>query len=54
MPPSPVGNPGLDALTSAVTPTTTNYLYYLSDKDGVMHYATTFSEHQKNIAKYLK
>jgi UPF0755 protein len=54
LPPGPVGNPGLDALTSAVTPTTTNYLYYLSDKDGLMHYATTFVEHQKNIAKYLK
>ena len=54
LPPGPVGNPGLDALTSAVTPTATNYLYYLSDKNGVMHYAVTFAEHQRNIAKYLK
>lgn len=54
LPPGPIGNPGLDALTSAVTPIATNYLYYLSDKDGMMHYATTFAEHQKNIAKYLK
>ena len=54
LPPKPIGNPGLDSLTAAVTPTATNYLYYLSDKDGVMHYATTFAEHQKNVAKYLK
>jgi len=54
LPPTPIDNPGLDALTDAVTPTTTNYLYYLSDKNGVMHYAVTFAEHQKNVAKYLK
>ncbi len=54
LPPTPIGNPGLDALTSAVTPTVTKYLYYLSDKNGLMHYAVSFAEHQKNIQKYLK
>jgi UPF0755 protein len=54
LPPTPVDNPGLDSLTAAVTPTATPYLYYLTDKNGVMHYATTFAEHQKNVAKYLK
>ena len=54
LPPTPIDNPGLDSLTAAVTPTSTPYLYYLSDKNGVMHYATTFAEHQNNVAKYLK
>jgi UPF0755 protein len=54
LPPTPIGNPGLDAILAAVTPTQTQYLYYISDKNGVMHYAVTFAEHQKNVAKYLK
>jgi UPF0755 protein len=54
LPPTPIDNPGLDSLTAAVTPTTTNYLYYLSDKNGIIHYAVTFAEHQKNVAEYLK
>lgn len=54
LPPKPIDNPGLDSLTAAVMPTETPYFYYLTGKDGQMHYATTFAEHQKNIAKYLK
>ena len=46
--------PGLDALTAAVTPITTPYLYYLSDRDGNMHYAKTFEEHVKNKERYLR
>ena len=54
LPPTPIDNPGLDSLSAAVSASTTPYLYYLSDKDGLMHYAVTFAEHQKNVAKYLK
>ncbi len=48
-----ISNPGLDALRAAVTPIDTPYLYYLSDKNGDMHYAKTHDEHLKNRAKYL-
>ncbi len=54
LPPGPINNPGLDALLSAVTPVETNYLYYLTDKNGVMHYATTYSSHLSNQRKYLR
>jgi UPF0755 protein len=53
LPPGPIDNPGLDALTDTVTPTTTNYWFYLSDKNGVIHYAATYEDHLANIAKYL-
>ncbi len=53
LPPGPINNPGLDAITAAMMPAPTNYLYYLSDKDGVMHYAITHEEHLANRAKYL-
>lgn len=54
LPPTPIGNPGMKALEAALTPTKTNYLYYLTGSDGKMRYAVTFPEHQTNRAKYLQ
>ena len=54
LPPAPIGNPGLDAIISAIHPQTSDYLYYLHDKDGVAHDAKTFEEHKKNKNMYLK
>lgn len=54
LPPGPISNPGIEAIESVMFPTPNKYLYYLSDKDGVMHYAETFAEHKKNKEKYLK
>lgn len=53
LPPGPINNPGLDALDAALHPAQTDYLYYLTDKNGVMHYATTYADHQANKRKYL-
>jgi len=53
-PESPICNPGLEAIEASIKPIKSSYLYYLHDKDGVIHYAKTFDEHKKNIAKYLK
>lgn len=52
--PTPIANPGLDALTDAVTPIDSPYFYFLSDKNGVMHYAVTLAQHDANRAKYLQ
>lgn len=54
LPPGPIANPGLEAIKAALSPAKTDYLYYLHDKNGSIHYAKTYAEHQKNIAKYLK
>ncbi len=54
LPPGAIGNPGLDALTAAVTPTKSPYFFYLSDVRGNMHYAKTFAEHLANKEKYLR
>ncbi len=53
-PPGPISNPGLVALEAVLTPPQTDYLYYLSDSDGKLHFATTLEEHNANIAKYLR
>lgn len=53
LPPGPIDNPGLASLLAALHPIKTDYLYYLTGKDGLMHYATTYAGHQANLRKYL-
>jgi UPF0755 protein len=54
LPPHPISNPGLTALSAAVRPEKTACLYYLHDKDKKIHCAVTFEEHQRNIETYLR
>ncbi|MFA6536011.1 MAG: endolytic transglycosylase MltG [Candidatus Paceibacterota bacterium] len=54
LPPGPIANPGLDAIKATINPVATKYYYYLTDKDGVMHYAVTHDEHVANKNLYLK
>lgn len=54
LPNIPINNPGLLAITSALKPQESTYLYYLHDKNGQIHYATDFKGHRNNIEKYLK
>jgi len=53
LPPAPICNPGLESIEAAKNPVESEYWYYLHDKKGIIHYAKTFSEHQKNISKFL-
>ncbi len=53
LPPGPICNPGLSSIDAVLHPTQTNYLYYLTGKDGQMHYAQTLDQHNANVAKYL-
>jgi peptidoglycan lytic transglycosylase G len=53
LPPGPICSPGLDSLDAVAHPAQTNYLYFLTGRDGKTYFATTYAEHQQNIAKYL-
>lgn len=53
LPPTPICNPGLKSIDAAIHPAKSDYLYFLADKDGVIHFAKTVQEHNANIAKYL-
>lgn len=53
LPPASISSPGLAAIKAAAQPAKTDYLFYLSDQDGHMHYAKTLDEHNENIRKYL-
>lgn len=54
LPKTPISNPGLISISSAVSPQDSPYLFYLHDKDGNVHYAVDFNQHKSNINKYLK
>jgi len=54
LPPGPIANPGLKSIQAVLHPTKTNYLYYLTGSDDLMHYATTYAGHQSNQRKYLQ
>ena len=49
LPPTPITNPGLESITASVYPTSSDYLYFITDpKNGQAYYAKTFDEHVKN------
>lgn len=52
LPPSPISNPGIDALFAAANPADTDYLYYLHDRNRKIRYAKTLEEHNENIEKF--
>ena len=54
LPPTPIGNPGLDAIMAVLEPTKTDYVYYITDMEGNFHYAKTFDEHRRNVELYLR
>lgn len=54
LPPGPIGNPGLSAIKAALRPEPNPYWYFLTDRDGNVHYAKTLDEHNANKAKYLR
>lgn len=50
LPPGPISNPGLAALKAAVTPASTEFLYFVADNSGGHTFSRTFEEHLEAIA----
>ncbi len=53
LPPTPINNPGIDSIRAAITPTPSDYLYFLSDLQGNMYYSKTFDEHKAKKEIYI-
>ena len=53
LPPGPISNPGLLSIKAVIYSLETPYWFYLTDKNGVTHYAKTLQEHEDNISKFL-
>jgi UPF0755 protein len=54
LPPGPICNPGREALTAALYPTETDFLYFVSKNDGSHHFSSTLREHNIAVWKYQK
>ncbi len=54
LPPGPIANAGLASITAALHPIDSKYWYYLHGKDGVIHYAETNDEHNRNKELFLR
>ncbi len=54
LPLGPISNPSLESIIAAIYPTSNDYWYFLTDMDGVVHYATDLEGHNSNVAKYLR
>lgn len=54
LPPHPICNPGIEAISAVLNPAKTECLYYLHDADRQIHCAKTYEEHQANIEQYLR
>ncbi|MBC7981504.1 endolytic transglycosylase MltG, partial [Candidatus Parcubacteria bacterium] len=53
LPSGPIGNPGDVAIDAAINPNINEYIFFLSDSQGVNHYAKTYAEHLRNRKLYL-
>ncbi len=54
LPPTPIANPSLSAIEAVIYPKPSDYLYFLTKKDGTAVYARTLAEQEANKIKYLK
>ena len=56
LPPGPICNPSFNSIACAFEPAKTEetYYYFVSDKNGIMYYATNLKDHEKNIAEIKK
>lgn len=50
LPVGPICNPGMNAIKAALYPASTDYYYFVTDKNGKFYYGRTQAEHDYNVA----
>lgn len=54
LPPTPISSPGLSAIEATLDYEETDYLFFLADSSGTVHYSRTFEEHKYKKSLYLR
>lgn len=53
LPPTAIANPGKDSIEAALNPTSNDYVFFLTGRDGEMYYAVTYEDHLVNKRRFL-
>ncbi|RRR86520.1 endolytic transglycosylase MltG [Streptomyces sp. RP5T] len=54
LPPTPIDNPGEDAMRAAINPTPGDWLYFVTVKPGDTRFTNSFEQHRRNVAEFEK
>lgn len=54
LPPGPIAGAGKTSIEATLNPSSTDYFYFLADKEGVNHFSKTYEEHLQKVEKYLR
>ncbi len=54
LPPHPIAEPGVAAISAALNPSQTSCLFYIHDNNGKMHCSPTYAGQLANVQKYLR
>ncbi|MDF3142876.1 MULTISPECIES: endolytic transglycosylase MltG [unclassified Streptomyces] len=52
LPPTPIDNPGEDAMRAAISPSPGDWLYFVTVKPGDTRFTADYAEHQRNVAEF--
>ncbi|MFD4596875.1 endolytic transglycosylase MltG [Streptomyces sp. NPDC058464] len=52
LPPTPIDNPGVEAMHAALNPAPGNWLYFVTVKPGDTRFTADYAEHQRNVADF--
>ncbi|NGO76336.1 endolytic transglycosylase MltG [Streptomyces sp. YC504] len=52
LPPTPIANPGDDALAAALNPPQGDWLYFVTVKPGDTRFTADYAEHQRNVEEF--
>jgi UPF0755 protein len=52
LPPGPIASPGLDSIRAAMEPDHSDFLYFVSRKNGSHQFSTNYKDHVRAIQKY--